>query len=88
MVLNNCAFEIFKYSNQKKELSEALSWIDRALSMKAYQATELDTKANLLYKLNRKSEAIILEEQSLCLAPSDKDIQENYEKMKNGQPTW
>ena len=48
----------------------------------------LDTKANLLYKLGKKEEGLVLEEQAVALAPKDKDIQENYEKMKNGLPTW
>jgi tetratricopeptide (TPR) repeat protein len=86
--LNNNAFEVFKYSKRRKELEEALSWIDRALTMNAYQAEELDTKANLLYKLGRRSEAITCEEKAHDLAPDAKDIQETYEKMKNGQPTW
>lgn len=86
--LNNDAFEVFKYSNRKKELQEALSWIDKALSMNVYVAQELDTKANLLYKLGRKSKAMSFEEKSRNLASNDKDIRENYEKMKNGQPTW
>jgi thiol-disulfide isomerase/thioredoxin len=86
--LNNNAFEVFKYSKRRKELEEALSWIDRALTMNVYQVQELDTKANLLYKLGRNNEAITWEEKSHNLAPGDKDIQANYEKMKNGQPTW
>jgi thiol-disulfide isomerase/thioredoxin len=86
--LNNNAFEVFKYSKQKKELEAALSWLNRALTMNAYQGEELDTKANLLYKLGRASEAITYEERAHSLAPDDKNIEESYDKMKIGQPTW
>jgi thiol-disulfide isomerase/thioredoxin len=93
--LNNDAFEVFKYSNRKKELKEALTWVNRALSMidgarpmNIYRVHELDTKASLLYKLGRKNEAVIYEEKAHEIGPDEKDIQENYEKMKNGQFVW
>ena len=88
MAINNSAFEVFKYSKSRKELKEALSWIDKALSMNYYQAQELDTKANLLYKLGKNKEALLCEEKSNNLDPLDKELKENYERMKNGQPTW
>jgi thiol-disulfide isomerase/thioredoxin len=89
MMLNNDAMEVFEYSTNKKELEEALLWIDLAMSMLSMaDATELDTKAGLLYKLGRRKEGVMLEEQSLKLAPENSDIKEDYLKMKNGLPTW
>jgi thioredoxin-related protein len=91
LVLNNDAFEVFKYSKDKRELEEALSWVERVIATNATghpQAEFIDTKANLLYKLGRKSEALTQEERSLRLSPDSKDIRENYEKMKSGLPTW
>jgi thioredoxin-related protein len=86
--LNGFAMEIFTYSSKKKELKLALSLIEKALLMNAFQADELDTKANLLYKLGRKAEALTFEQKSVNLAPQNKSILENYAKMKAGQPTW
>jgi thioredoxin-related protein len=89
LILNNCAFEIFKYSNKRRELQMALLWIEHALPMdNIVKANEMDTRANLLYKLGRKQDGLALEEQSHKLAPNDKEIQANYAKMKSGLPTW
>jgi thiol-disulfide isomerase/thioredoxin len=87
--LNQCAWEIFQYSKQKKELDTALSWVNLALSIDIKPNPQaMDTKANLLYKLGRKDEAVMLEGQSYSLASKDKDIEENLKKMKSGLPTW
>jgi len=86
--LNNNAYEVFQYGNRKWELRKALSWVNRSLSMAAKPyAFELDTKANILYKLGRKQEAMVLEEHCHELT-QNKQIQTNYQKMKNGLPTW
>jgi len=87
--LNNCAFEVFEYSRNRKELEKALSWVNQSINMMARPfPEEMDTKANLLYKLGRKAEGLSLEEKSVSLAPGDKEIAANYEKMKHGLPTW
>jgi len=89
--LNNAAFEVFEYSNNRRELRKALSWINNALTMTntSYpKAEEMDTKANLLYKLGKRLEALSLEEKSHDLSPRDKEITADYEKMKSGLPTW
>ena len=87
--LNDCAWEVFKYSTNKKELTKALLWVESALSMNsAPDPVEMDTKANLLYKLGIKEEAILLEEKSSSLAKNDNEIQQNLRKMKQGVPTW
>ena len=87
--LNNDAWEVFKYSSNKDQLKKALTWIDFALSLTSPPfPNALDTKANLLYKLGRKDEAMVLEKQSVGLLADDKTVQENFEKMKEGHPTW
>jgi len=90
--LNNGAYEVFQYSTNKRELEKALSWVNQALTMVVsipyLKAQDMDTKANLLYKLGKKSEGLSLEEQSHTLFPRDKEIATNYEKMKSGLPTW
>jgi thioredoxin-related protein len=90
MVLNNIAFEVFKYSDNRKELKRALVWVDRALSMDSTHSSApvIDTKANLLYKLGKKQEAVMLEEESVKLDPDNKEFLTTVSKMKNGEPTW
>jgi hypothetical protein len=93
LLINNAAYEVFQYSNNKRELIKALSWVNRCLSASNSPYPEgMDTKANILYKLGRKEEGLDLEEQAHALVSkaslSYADIQSNYEKMKNGQPTW
>jgi thiol-disulfide isomerase/thioredoxin len=88
-LINDDAFEVFKYSNNKDELEAALSWQERAMTMTDHPiAALLDTKANILYRLGRIEEGLKIEAQSANLAPNDQDIQSAYSKMKSGQPTW
>jgi thiol-disulfide isomerase/thioredoxin len=87
--LNNYAFEVFKYSKDVRELRTALSWSDQAIADDGNPAAEvLDTRANLLYKLGRRREAIAVEEKASSLDPSAKDIRITLEKMTKGEKTW
>lgn len=89
IILNNNAYDVFKYSNDKKELEIALSWVERADTINPRpDADRLDTKANLLYKLGRKAEALALEEKSHSLSPEDMGIKVTLDRMKQGMPTW
>lgn len=87
--LNNAAWEVFQYSTNKRELATALSWMNLTFKIDGQPTAEhLDTRANLLYKLGRRPEAIQLEQQALGLSPQDKNILETKEKMLQGQATW
>jgi tetratricopeptide (TPR) repeat protein len=88
--LNDDAYEIFQHSNSRQQLKRALSWVNRALAMDEIRPNPdaMDTKANILYKLGRKEEGLLLEEQTHNLSPRNRAITANYEKMKNGLPTW
>jgi thiol-disulfide isomerase/thioredoxin len=89
ITLNNRAYEVFQYDDNKRELKKALIWVDRVLAAeKTPDPQAMDTKANLLYKLGKRSEGLNLEERSHAISPGDKEIAANYEKMKNGLPTW
>ncbi|HTD99039.1 MAG TPA: thioredoxin family protein [Mucilaginibacter sp.] len=89
--LNNDAWDVFQYSNNPKQLRKALSWSDLALK-KANDHVHIvawtDTKANLLYKLNRKQEAIELETQVVAMEHKYAAFAQTLEKMKKGLPTW
>jgi thioredoxin-related protein len=89
--LNYKAWGIFLYSSKKRELREALKWVNHSLTIDSASgmvAAYLDTKANLLYKLGNKKSAMDIEEKAAFLAPNSRDIQSNFKKMKNMEPTW
>lgn len=98
--LNEYAWNLFLMSTDLKQLQKALEWSE--LSVKKLDLSSpflgvyTDTKANLLYKLGRKQEALDLDEQALALAKVAKrlnpeyitEIQANVDRMKEGKPTW
>jgi thioredoxin-related protein len=87
--LNNFAWDIFLYSDNKEELEKAMAWSDWVLQRDPQlQATTMDTKANLLYKLGKKEEAMALETKAVQADPKNKDISANFEKMQHDEPTW
>jgi Mn-dependent DtxR family transcriptional regulator len=51
-------------------------------------AANMDTYANLLYKLGRKEEAIAREEIAAELSPDDKSFRETLYKMRKDEKTW
>ena len=92
LYLNNRAWEIFEYSNDREALKKAIIWTDRALEMtpKGTEGGGLDTKANLLYKLGYKEEALRLERVASKTASENVKalVQTNLQKMERGDPTW
>lgn len=101
------AWDVFMYSMDTSALVTALRWID--MHINARRSTDktllnfwfLDTKANLLYKLKRTREAIIIQEEALKEAkraylkdPSDLikhdliNIERALIAMKAGKPTY
>lgn len=89
---NNRAWAIFKYGSDTASLQSALNW-EEALIQKqdSPSAALLDTKANLLYKIdsvNNKAEALKIEAEAVKLRPEDKQLAGDYQKMQAGLPTW
>jgi hypothetical protein len=84
---NSIAWEVFKYSNDKEELTKALNWSKHAVMMNPVGGW-MDTYANILYKLGYENLAVSWEELAVKQSPTDKDIQTNLEKMKKNEPTW
>lgn len=91
-ILNMNAWGIFQHSKDKHKLKKALSWMDLVVASINDSTTHadqfLDTKANLLYKLGRKREAIPLETKAVQLSLGRKDTQETLQKMQAGKKTW
>lgn len=89
---NNLAWELFQFSNDKKQLAVGLQWSNKAISLNPIP-NWIDTKANLLYKLGRKKEAIVFEQEVIEKAKSAKDgqlreFEKSLDKMRKGIPTW
>lgn len=88
------AWHAFLHCPDKAVLSKALEWVDLAIELdsndKHKRAAYLDTKANLLYKLGKKEEALKLQKDAieLLLNSKDSELLENYAKMQRGEPTW
>lgn len=89
--LNSAAWAIFLYSNDKKMLRDALKWSERVLQLDSTSnqvPNYIDTKANLLFKLGMKDEAIKVQLKALALAPKSEGILDNLNKMKEDKATW
>jgi thioredoxin-related protein len=94
--INNRAWEVFEHSQEKNQLRKAIEWVDviiqkaddPTLSFTIMKKAEfMDTKANLMYKLGLKKEAIALEEEAVKLSTSVWR-ETALTKMKNGERTW
>ncbi len=94
--INQFAWVLFLNSKDESVLNTALEWSNRSveLSEAGFLPNHLDTKANLLYKLGKKDEAIAVQEEAVKLATEQKNDHcikqstDNIAKMKRGEPTW
>jgi thioredoxin-related protein len=92
--LNNLAWEVFQHSDDVEALKAALSWSDRAVQMVTYStdhfnlANWMDTNANILYKLGRRTAAIEEEKRVIKLNPQSIDFVGCLARMNAGKQTW
>lgn len=87
--LNNAAWEIFLYSDNKDEIESAISWMEKIVVREGNATAEdLDTYANLLYKSGNRDLAIKWEKNAVELNPIEKLFRETLAKMEEGKPTW
>jgi hypothetical protein len=85
--VNWLSYVVFQHVSDKTVLKNALTLAEYCLK-KEESGSNLDTYANILYKLGHYKEALAAEEKAVSLKPGDPEIQENYRKMKSGSPTW
>ncbi len=94
--LNDPAWNVFEKSNDKIALQRALTWSELSIKLED-NVQYLDTKANLLYKLGRVTEALKVEKiavdklEELYNKTGKRqfpEIIETYEKMLKGKITW
>lgn len=97
--INNWAWRIFEHSTNSYELKKAIEWSDIARSIDApyLVSNDMDTKANILYKMGNKEEAIKLEKEAdklnevQALKDNNKPsmiYKETMAKMQAGIKTW
>lgn len=88
-MLNDLAWAIFAYSDDKICLQAALTWSTKSLEMDKL-AVHYNTYANLLHKIGDTKNAIPWEEKALNMASDTEkvDFQDFLAKMKAGTPTW
>jgi tetratricopeptide (TPR) repeat protein len=87
--MNSFAWTVFENVSDREILNAALAW--SKLSFQQEQDPNyMDTYANLLYKLDKKEEAITWEQKALNLAPDNAKptFQATLDKMKSGENTW
>jgi hypothetical protein len=82
------AWDAFLHCPDSTVLRKSLEWINLAINLEGPQADYLDTKANILYKLGDRAQALPLERDALEKTPDDKEKIEAYKKMQRGDPTW
>lgn len=91
--LNNAAFFVFKNSSNHEDLNRALVFTEKALEASIVvegkpSAAVLDTKANLLYKLGKKTAAIKVMKEVVNMLPEVEEFGNNLTLMKKNLPTW
>jgi len=87
-ILNDTAWYIFLHSKNRNQIKQAIKWMQSVTVRNPKSSGNLDTYANLLYKLGNNKEAIQVEEAAEGLSPDAKDIQDVLTKMRKGEPTW
>jgi thioredoxin-related protein len=97
-IFNNLAFELFfRYCNSKDTLNKVIKWMEMVNKSHPDDQANMDTYANLLYKVGRAKEAIQWEEKAAQIEDKaaqkenrevDKSFRETLDKMRSGIPTW
>lgn len=96
VTINNFVFSaIFYHSSDTAQMKTGLKWMEGVIRRNPTHANNIDTYANLLYKMGRKEEAIQWEEKALQFATNDKEqqyvipsLKDNLSKMEKEIPTW
>lgn len=102
--LNMPAWDVFQYCADQGILQQALRWSELSIKVNSFGPGELlqylDTRANLLYKLGRRAEAIIQEQSAIETSkefarkqgqekvPFIDEFMATLDKMEKKLPTW
>jgi hypothetical protein len=93
---NNASYQVLEHVDDRRVLETALRVMKRSIDSDKpdsvfgrYDPTELDTYANLLYKVGHKADALAWQRQAVAVSDGrDQEIIEHFQKMKSGEPTW
>lgn len=87
--LNDYAWAVFRHCPDMTCVSDALDWSRRSFKDQP-NPMFMDTYANILYKMGKKTDAIAWEEKALQLADegSKSGYRDTIDKMKKGEKTW
>jgi len=85
--LNQFAWDVFENLSDTVALTTALEWSRQAVAVDE-SPENLDTYANLLYRLGHATEAIAWEEKAVHKNPLQTDFSDALAKMRKGEPTW
>jgi thioredoxin-related protein len=94
--LNNNAWNVFLFCDEKEVLQRALLWSGKTLTkdLDKVDDNQVDTYANLLYKLGDTQHAIIWESKAIAIAEKkhyEKEIdkyRKTIERFKKGEKVW
>jgi thioredoxin-related protein len=93
--INNLVYEvIFTYTNNKEYLKKGIDYMQMVINAKDVRHEQLDTYANILYKMGSTDIAIEQEQKAIQLARTQNDLEniplyiQTIEKMKANEPTW
>jgi len=93
--LNNIVWDyMFSHDSNQKDLKEVLPWSKHSIDLSPHTYQNLDTYANLLYKIGDRQSALLWEKKaiSICDLSNDpeglKDLTDNLEKMQRNEKTW
>ena len=76
------------YSEEEINLDRALELVEKALALEPDNYAFLDTKAEVLYKMYRISEAIAIEEDLIKKYPNDPYLKKQLQKFRAAVPTY
>lgn len=83
--LNNWAWNIFQGSANDPEMLKAALAFSACSLTKGTAPYNMDTYANILYKLGRKAEAITWEQKAAKMDPNSQEFQDTLAKMQKGE---
>ena len=91
-IVNDFAYEVFQRSNDKDKLEKVLSWTEHLMNAitdsSVHAEAYIDTRAQLLYRLGRREEAVVLETRAIKIAPDSEFYRDVLQKMREGKSTW
>jgi len=87
--LNSYAVTVFQNCRDMNCVAGALDWSKRSFKDKP-NPMFMDTYANILYKMGKRTDAIAWEQKALAISTADDrpSLRSNLEKMQKGEKTW